>query len=112
VSDEAAVLAGSIGLLGSASLGAARPGLFEPIHGSAPDLAGRDAANPVGAVAAAAMLLADGLGLRAEARALEHAIDEVTRSGALTADCGGTASTSDVGRAIADHVAASGSRLG
>jgi 3-isopropylmalate dehydrogenase len=89
LSDEASVLAGSIGLLGSASLGAAGPGLFEPIHGSAPDIAGKDRANPVGAINACAMLLRDGLGLEAEARAVEAAIAGFLRAGEFTADMGG-----------------------
>ena len=72
LSDEAGAVCGSLGLLPSASLGAG-PGLFEPVHGSAPDLAGKDIANPIGAIASAAMLLADGLGLREEGAAVDRA---------------------------------------
>ena len=91
LSDEAAVIAGSIGLLPSASLGDG-PGLFEPVHGSAPSLAGRDLANPIGAIASAAMLLEHGLGAVDEARAVERAIDRVLNDGHRTADLadGGT----------------------
>jgi 3-isopropylmalate dehydrogenase len=85
MSDEAAVIAGSIGLLPSASVGDG-PGLFEPVHGSAPDIAGRDVANPIGAIASAAMLLEHALGAVEEARAIEAAIDRVLAAGHRTAD--------------------------
>jgi 3-isopropylmalate dehydrogenase len=85
LSDEAAVIAGSIGLLPSASLGDG-PGLFEPVHGSAPDIAGRDLANPVGAIASGAMLLEHGLGAVDEARAIDRAIERVLGAGHRTAD--------------------------
>jgi 3-isopropylmalate dehydrogenase len=88
LSDEAAVIAGSIGLLPSASLGDG-PGLFEPVHGSAPDIAGRDLANPVGAIASAAMLLEHGLRAVDEARAVERAIERVLSAGHRTADLSG-----------------------
>jgi 3-isopropylmalate dehydrogenase len=88
LSDEAAVIAGSIGLLPSASIGDG-PGLFEPVHGSAPDIAGRDLANPIGAIASGAMLLEHGLGAVAEARAVERAIDYVLSAGHRTADLAG-----------------------
>ncbi len=101
LSDEASVLAGSIGLLGSASLGEpGRPGLFEPIHGSAPDLAGRDMANPAGAIAAAAMLLRDGLGEAAAAVAVERALHDALASGLRTRDLGGTAAGSALTAAV------------
>src|SRR5688500_20196658 len=74
LSDEAAVICGSLGLLPSASLGDG-PGLFEPVHGSAPSLAGQDRANPIGAIASAAMLLRDGLKLPDEAGAVARASD-------------------------------------
>ena len=90
LSDEASVLAGSIGLLGSASLGEpGRPGVFEPIHGSAPDIAGRDLANPLGSIAAAAMLLRDGLGAGEAASAVERAAAAALEAGEVTADLGG-----------------------
>jgi 3-isopropylmalate dehydrogenase len=85
LSDEAAVLAGSLGLLPSASLGDG-PGLFEPIHGSAPALAGKDVANPIGAIASAAMLLRYGLGLAEPATAVEQAIAAALEQGARTRD--------------------------
>jgi len=85
LSDEAAVIAGSIGLLPSASLGDG-PGLYEPVHGSAPDIAGRDIANPVGAIASAAMLLEHSLGLGDPARAVNAAIEQVLQAGHRTAD--------------------------
>ena len=90
LSDEAAVIAGSIGLLGSASLGAQGPGLFEPIHGSAPDIAGQDRANPGGAIASAALLLRYGLGTHRAASHLECALEHALRNGQRTADLGGT----------------------
>ncbi|HQR66932.1 MAG TPA: 3-isopropylmalate dehydrogenase [Thermoanaerobaculia bacterium] len=85
LSDEVGALVGSLGLLPSASLGDG-PGLFEPVHGSAPALAGRNVANPVGAVASAAMLLRHGLSLPEEAAAVERAIEAALASGARTAD--------------------------
>ena len=85
LSDEAAVIAGSIGLLPSASIGDG-PGLFEPVHGSAPDIAGRDLANPIGAIASSAMLLEHSLGAIDEARAIDAAIDRVLTEGHCTAD--------------------------
>jgi len=87
LTDEASMLAGSMGLLPSASLSAApRGGVFEPIHGSAPDIAGRGIANPYAAILSAAMLLRHSLALADEALALEHAVDRAIGAGALTAD--------------------------
>ncbi len=87
LTDEASMLAGSMGLLPSASLSAdARGGVFEPIHGSAPDIAGRGIANPFAAILSAAMLLRYSLLLPAEAQALEKAVDRAISAGALTAD--------------------------
>ncbi|WP_174301111.1 3-isopropylmalate dehydrogenase [Caulobacter sp. S45] len=102
LSDEASVLAGSIGLLGSASLGASGPGLFEPIHGSAPDIAGQDRANPIGAIRSAAMLLRYGLKLKAEAEAVEAAVGAAIAAGELTGDLGGALGT----QAMAERIAA------
>ncbi|HEX9418805.1 MAG TPA: isocitrate/isopropylmalate family dehydrogenase, partial [Methylomirabilota bacterium] len=82
---EAAVLVGSLGLLPSASLGEG-PGLFEPIHGSAPDIAGGDVANPIGAIATVAMLLRHGLSLAEPAAAVERAISLALEQGARTRD--------------------------
>jgi 3-isopropylmalate dehydrogenase len=106
LSDEASVLAGSIGLLGSASLGADGPGLFEPIHGSAPDIAGQDKANPIGAIRSAAMLLRYGLGLAKEADAVEAAVSAAINAGELTGDLGGKLGTQGVAAKIAAGIAA------
>jgi 3-isopropylmalate dehydrogenase len=100
LSDLASVLPGSIGLLGSASLGATGKGLYEPIHGSAPDIAGKDLANPIGMLKSVAMLLRFSLNLMREADALDAAIDAVVESGTLTRDLGGTAAGSEVTKAI------------
>ncbi len=86
LTDEASMLAGSLGMLPSASLGDSTRGLYEPIHGSAPDIAGRDIANPCGAIASAAMLLRHSLGLDDEATAVEKAIRAAIAGGARTAD--------------------------
>jgi 3-isopropylmalate dehydrogenase len=86
LTDEASMLAGSLGLLPSASLGDGRRGVYEPIHGSAPDIAGRGVANPYGAIYSAALLLRHSLGLDAEAAALERAADAALAAGARTAD--------------------------
>jgi 3-isopropylmalate dehydrogenase len=85
LSDEAGAIVGSLGLLPSASLGDG-PGLFEPVHGSAPDIAGKDIANPIGAIGSAAMLLRHALGLEAEATAVEAAIEAALHRGLRTAD--------------------------
>ena len=81
LSDELSVIAGSIGLLGSASVGLSGPGVFEPIHGSAPPLAGLNIANPAGAIASAVMLLDSALGLPDMARILDEAIELTLRDG-------------------------------
>lgn len=88
LSDEAAVLAGSLGLLPSASIGDG-PGLFEPVHGSAPDIAGRGVANPLGAIASAAMLLRYGLNLPEAAAVVDRAVAAALTAGARTADLAG-----------------------
>jgi len=105
LTDEAAVLAGSLGLLPSASLGDGRCGLYEPIHGSAPDIAGKGVANPIGTILSAALLLRHSLGLTAEADAVERAVDDVIAAGARTADMLTSPSekpmsTSELGRRI------------
>jgi 3-isopropylmalate dehydrogenase len=113
LSDEAAVLSGSIGMLASASIGERRPsgrraGLYEPVHGSAPDIAGRNLANPLGAIGSAAALLDYTFELHAEARAVEAAIDQVIASGRLTADLApsAAASTREVGDAVREAIQA------
>ena len=100
LTDEASMLAGSLGLLPSASLGAGKRGVFEPIHGSAPDIAGRGIANPIATIASCAMLLRYSLELPAEAAHLEAAISQVLVSGPRTRDLAGTGSTTDVGAAV------------
>ncbi len=86
LSDEASVLAGSLGMLPSASLGSGTFGLYEPIHGSAPDIAGQGKANPTGTILSAALLLRYSLGLETEAQAVEAAVEKALESGARTAD--------------------------
>ncbi len=100
LTDEAAALAGSLGLLPSASLGEGKAGLYEPIHGSAPDIAGQGVANPVGAILSAAMLLRHSLGLEQEAATVEAAVAEVVEHGPRTRDIGGSAGTRDVLEAV------------
>jgi 3-isopropylmalate dehydrogenase len=86
LTDESAVLAGSLGMLPSASLGSGKFGVYEPIHGSAPDIAGKGIANPTGTILSAAMMLRHTLGLEAEAAALESAVESALNSGARTDD--------------------------
>ena len=95
LTDEASILSGSLGLLPSASLGAGRLGLYEPIHGSAPDIAGQGIANPYGTILSAAMLLRHSLELSAEAQVVEKAVSEAISEGVRTGDIasGGRAST-------------------
>ena len=102
LSDEAAVLTGSLGMLPSASLGEGKLGLYEPIHGSAPDIAGKGIANPVGTILSAAMLLRHSLGLEKEAASVERAVERALAAGARTADLGSKSplSTSGMGEAI------------
>jgi 3-isopropylmalate dehydrogenase len=117
LTDEASVLAGSIGLLPSASLGAARSvtdsrrrGVFEPIHGSAPDIAGQGKANPTGTIMSAAMLLRSSLGLDEEAAVVERAVQETIEAGFRTPDVAlpgrAVVSTTEVGDEIARRIAA------
>ena len=100
LTDEASVLAGSMGMLPSASLGSTKSGLFEPIHGSAPDIAGKGIANPVGAILSGAMLLRHSLEMEYEAIAVEHAVEQAVFDGARTRDIGGALGT----RELADKV--------
>ena len=86
LTDEGAMLASSLGLLPSASIGDGRRGLYEPIHGSAPDIAGKGVANPLGTILSVAMLLRHSLGLEAEAAAVESAVTSAINGGARTAD--------------------------
>jgi 3-isopropylmalate dehydrogenase len=104
LSDEASVLAGSLGMLPSASLGEGSLGVYEPIHGSAPDIAGRGIANPLGMILSAAMLLRHSLDLQDEAAAVERAVEEVVASGAKTTDLGGDLSTEAMGESVVRHL--------
>ncbi|MFN8187652.1 MAG: isocitrate/isopropylmalate family dehydrogenase [Gaiellales bacterium] len=99
LSDEAAAVTGGLGLAGSASLGDGGPGLFEPVHGSAPDLAGQGVANPAAMLRSTALLLSHGLGLAAEGARLEEAVDAALAS-APTRDLGGSATTGEFGEAV------------
>lgn len=103
LTDEASMLAGSLGLLPSASLGAGTLGLYEPIHGSAPDIAGKGLANPYATILSVAMLLRHSLKLETEAQAIESAVSSAISEGVRTADIaagGPVASTSDAGSAV------------
>ncbi|HWH46012.1 MAG TPA: 3-isopropylmalate dehydrogenase [Thermoleophilaceae bacterium] len=104
LSDEAAMLTGSIGMLPSASLGAGGPGLFEPVHGSAPDIAGTGAANPLAMIGSVAMLLRHGLGMEDEAAAVESALDRALGEGLRTRDLGGDATTEEATTAVLTHL--------
>lgn len=99
LSDEMSVIGGSIGLLASASTGIGGTAVFEPIHGSAPDIAGKDIANPAGAIASAAMLL-DHLGHGAEARVVEAAVEQAIAGGCRTRDLGGDTRCSEFGERV------------
>src|SRR4051794_11638074 len=105
LSDEAAMLTGSIGMLPSASLGEpGAPGVFEPVHGSAPDIAGQGIANPLATILSAAMMLRHGLGRDAPATAVESAVDRALEQGLRTADLGGSATTVQATRAVLEGV--------
>ncbi|MGI8660437.1 MAG: 3-isopropylmalate dehydrogenase [Thermoleophilaceae bacterium] len=104
LSDEAAMLTGSLGLLPSASLGEGGPGLFEPVHGSAPDIAGTGAANPLAMFGSVALMLRHGLGREDAAAGVESAIDCALADGLRTADLGGSASTEDATRAVLSNL--------
>jgi 3-isopropylmalate dehydrogenase len=101
LSDEAAMLTGSIGMLPSASIGAPDdPGMFEPVHGSAPDIAGQGIANPLAMLLSAAMMLRHGFALETEAAAIESAVDGALADGLRTRDLGGTAGTAEATQAV------------
>ncbi|MDP1848954.1 MAG: 3-isopropylmalate dehydrogenase [Solirubrobacteraceae bacterium] len=109
LSDEAAMLTGSIGMLPSASLGEGRagsgsPGLFEPVHGSAPDIAGTGVANPLAMFLSVALMLRNGLGWESEAAAVESAVDRALDAGLRTRDLGGAATTAEATRAVLDEL--------
>ena len=100
LSDEAAMLTGSLGMLPSASLGESGPGLFEPVHGSAPDIAGTGRANPLAMFGSVAMMLRHGLAMEDAAAAVESAVDLALGEGLRTPDLGGDASTEAATRAV------------
>jgi 3-isopropylmalate dehydrogenase len=104
LSDEASVMTGSLGLLPSASIGDGGPGVFEPVHGSAPDIAGQGIANPLAMFLSAAMMLRHGLGREAEAAALESAVDRALDDGLRTRDLGGNAGTAEATQAVLAHL--------
>ena len=104
LTDEASVLAGSMGMLPSASLSEAGVGLYEPIHGSAPDIAGQEIANPIGTILSAALMLRYSLKLENEARCIEEAVDQTITAGARTADLGGTLTTRQMTDEILKHL--------
>jgi isocitrate/isopropylmalate dehydrogenase len=104
LSDEAAMLTGSIGMLPSASLGGDGPGLFEPVHGSAPDIAGQGIANPLAMFLSAALMLRHGLRLESEAAAVESAVQRALEEGLRTPDLGGEAGTDEATRAVLAHI--------
>src|SRR3954471_13047453 len=105
LSDEAAMLTGSIGLLPSASLGGDGPGVFEPVHGSAPDIAGQGIANPLAMILSAAMFLRHGAGREADATRIESAVDRALEAGLRTGDLGGSATTAEATDAVLGELA-------
>jgi 3-isopropylmalate dehydrogenase len=104
LSDEAAMLTGSLGMLPSASLGGEGPGLFEPVHGSAPDLAGTGKANPLAMFGSVALMLRHGFGMEDAAAGVESAIDRALAKGLRTPDLGGEATTEDATRAVLQNL--------
>lgn len=104
LSDEAAMITGSIGLLPSASLGGEGPGLFEPVHGSAPDIAGTGAANPLAMLLSVAMMLRHGLDLLDAATAIESAVEKALDAGLRTPDLGGVDGTASATKAVLDNL--------
>ncbi|HEY3775412.1 MAG TPA: 3-isopropylmalate dehydrogenase [Solirubrobacteraceae bacterium] len=109
LSDEAAMLTGSLGMLPSASLGGAaggdrNPGVFEPVHGSAPDIAGRGVANPLAMFLSAALMLRHGFGMDREAAAVESAVNSALADGLRTPDLGGEATTAQATQAVLHHL--------
>src|SRR3954449_1803361 len=100
LSDEASMLTGSLGMLPTASLGGVGPGVFEPVHGSAPDIAGRGIANPIGMILSGALLLRHGLGREDQAAAVESAVDRALAGGVRPRDLGGDATTAETTDAV------------
>jgi 3-isopropylmalate dehydrogenase len=105
LSDVAAMITGSIGMLPSASLGErGDPGLYEPVHGSAPDIAGTGAANPLAMFLSVALMLRHAFGWESEAAAVESAVDRALDAGLRTRDLGGEATTAEATRAVIDNL--------
>ncbi|MCF6219715.1 MAG: 3-isopropylmalate dehydrogenase [Robiginitomaculum sp.] len=104
LTDEASMLCGSMGVIPSASLGAGTTGMYEPIHGSAPDIAGQGKANPIAMILSAAWMLRTSFGLDAEALAIEKAVEQALDAGQVTGDLGGSLSTKQVGEWVAQNV--------
>jgi 3-isopropylmalate dehydrogenase len=104
LSDEAAMLTGSLGMLPSASLGEGGPGVFEPVHGSAPDIAGQGVANPLAMFLSAALMLRHGFDMEEQAAAVESAVDRALADGLRTPDLGGDATTAQATRAVLHHL--------
>jgi 3-isopropylmalate dehydrogenase len=104
LSDEAAMLSGSIGMLPSASLGDGGPGLFEPVHGSAPDIADSGTANPLAMFLSGALMLRHGLRMEGQAAAVESAVDRALADGLRTPDLGGSATTREATQAVLKHL--------
>jgi len=104
LSDEAAMITGSIGMLPSASLGDGSAGLFEPVHGSAPDIAGQGLANPLAMFLSTALMLRHGLGLADQAAAVESAVESALAAGLRTPDLGGKAGTAQATQAVLEHL--------
>ncbi|MBN4056075.1 3-isopropylmalate dehydrogenase, partial [bacterium AH-315-J23] len=104
LTDEASMLCGSMGVIPSASLGAGRIGMYEPIHGSAPDIAGQGKANPIAMILSAAWMLRTSFGLNAEADAINAAVEAALDAGQVTGDLGGSLSTQAVGTKIGEWV--------
>jgi 3-isopropylmalate dehydrogenase len=100
LSDEAAMLTGSLGMLPSASLGGDGPGLCEPVHGSAPDIAGTGKANPLAMILSAALMLRHGFSREEAAASVESAVDKALERGLRTADLGGSATTAEATEAV------------
>ena len=107
LSDLAAAIAGGLGIAPSANLHPGRPGLYEPVHGSAPDIAGTDRANPIAAILTVALML-ENLGQHAEARRVEVAVEQAIRERRITPDLGGTLGTEEVGDWICERIAQTG----
>jgi 3-isopropylmalate dehydrogenase len=105
LTDEASVLSGSIGVLPSASLGDGGPGLYEPIHGSAPDIAGKGIANPLGTILSVAMLLRHSLKMEQQAVRVEAAVDRTISDGLRSADLGGRTTTEEMTEAVLSRLA-------